>query len=73
MFRLFAKKKESLPPYDPEKEKPVIRASICTPEKAAGFRDRKTGAFREIMLIRDRKDLDRFLEAYGLDHVDTEY
>ncbi len=73
MFRLFSKKKESPAPYDPEKEKPVIRASICTREKAAGFKDRNTGTFREIMLIRDQKDLERFLKTYGLDHVDTEY
>ena len=64
---------EALPAYDPEREKPVVRASVCTPEQAAGFRDRETGAFREVLLIRTPEDLDRFRKAYGLDHVDVEY
>ena len=59
--------------YDPGKEKPVIRASICTGERVAGFKDRKTGAFHEIMLIRDQADLEEFMETYGLDDIGTEY
>ena len=59
--------------YDKENEKPIIRASICTGEKTAGFRDIKTGKFREVMLIRSPKDLDEFMEKYGLDSIDTEY
>ena len=58
---------------DKENEKPIIRASICTGEKTAGFRDIKTGRFREVMLIRSPKDLDEFMEKYGLDSIDTEY
>lgn len=59
--------------YDPEKEKPVIRASICTGERVAGFRDLKTGKFHEVILIRDQRDLDSFMKEYGVDHIDTEY
>ena len=59
--------------YDPERERPVIRASVCTGEQAAGFKDRTTGAFREVMLIRGEKDLAAFLRQYGLEHVDKEY
>jgi hypothetical protein len=59
--------------YDPELEKPVIRASICTGERTAGFKNRKTGAFREVMLIRNRKDLDEFMGLYDLEDIDTEY
>ena len=59
--------------YDPAREKPVIRSSICTGERAAGFKDLKTGKFREVMLIRERKDLDAFMREYGLDRIDTEY
>lgn len=59
--------------YDRENEKPVIRASICTGEKVAGFRDIKTGRFREVTLIRGQKDLDGFMETYGLERIDTEY
>jgi hypothetical protein len=59
--------------YDPELQYPVIRASICTGERVAGFKDRKTGAFHEIMLIRDQADLEEFMETYGLDDIGTEY
>ncbi len=72
---LFSKKnkKERAPAYDPEKVKPIIRASVCTGERVAGLKDLKTGSFREIMLIRDRRDLEAFMKEYGLDRIDTEY
>ncbi|MBO4848320.1 MAG: aspartate dehydrogenase [Clostridia bacterium] len=75
MIRLFSKKRPPAPErgFDPEAEKPVVRASVCTGEKVAGFRDLRTGRFREVMLIRDRKDLDAFMKEYGLDMVPTEY
>ena len=52
--------------YDKENQKPVIRSSICTGEKVAGFRDIRTGKFTEVMLIRDNKDMDLFLEKYDI-------
>ena len=57
---MFGKKKKVMK-YDKESQKPVIRSSICTGEQVAGFRDLNTGKFSECMLIRDNKDLDRFL------------
>ena len=45
---------------------PVIRCSICTGEQVAGFRRKDTGAFEEVMLIRDEADLQAFREAYGI-------
>ena len=71
----FWKKKPEKPvyPYDPATERPVIRASICTGEQAAGFRNKTTGAFREVMLIRSEKDLTAFRRQYGLERVDKEY
>ena len=60
-------------PYDPETQTPVIRASICTGERAAGFKDKKTGKFTEIMLIRSQSDIDRFKKQYGVDELPTEY
>ena len=45
---------------------PVIRCSICTGERVAGFRRKDTGAFEEVMLIRDEADLQAFREAYGI-------
>ena len=61
------------PPYDPEKEYPVIRASICTGERVAGFRDRHSGSFKEVMLIRTPEDEREFKETYGVEDLKTEY
>ena len=52
---------------------PVLRCSICTGEQTTGFRDKKTGAFREIMLIRDEKDLQEFKDTYGVKELKKEY
>lgn len=52
--------------YDRENLRPIIRASICTGEKVAGFRDVRTGRFTEIMLIRGDADMAEFLETYGI-------
>ena len=56
--------------YDKENQKPVIRSSICTGEKVAGFRDLNTGKFTEVMLIRDNKDMDEFLTTYDISVVE---
>ena len=44
--------------YDKENKKPVIKASICNGEQVAGFKDIHTGRIEEIMLIKNRADLD---------------
>lgn len=62
MFR----KKAKVQGYSKEEQRPVIRASICTGEQVAGFKDLQTGKFTEIMLIRDNRDLAEFMEAYGV-------
>ena len=63
----FLKKKEKQQSgFDREKEIPVIRSSICTGEQVAGFKDKETGYFREIMCIRSEKDRAGFLEEYGI-------
>lgn len=59
--------------FDPETQYAVIRSSICTGEKVAGFKDKKDGRFFEVMLIRSPKDKAEFMERYGLDSVKTEY
>ena len=53
--------------YDTENKRPVIKASICNGEQIAGFKDLRTGAFEEIMLIKDAGDLLTFKEMYGID------
>ena len=59
--------KQKGPKYDTARQTPVIRQSICTGEKTAGFRDLQTGRFEEVMLIRTPKDLDAFREEYGVE------
>ena len=68
MFHRKIKKME----YDRENQKPVIRSSICNGERVAEFRDKNTGKFTEIMLIRDNKDMDRFLEDYDISVAEIE-
>ena len=63
---MFFKKKTQTIPYDPNSKKPIIKASICNGEQVAGFRDLHTGAFEEIMLIRDAADLAEFKTQYGI-------
>lgn len=57
------KKSES---YDRDKQIPVIRASICTGEKVAGFKEKATGKFEDVMLIRNERDLQDFCAQYGV-------
>ena len=60
-------RKQKGPQYDAKRLQPVIRSSICTGEKTAGFLDRETGRFTEVMLIRTQKDLDEFRAQYGIE------
>ena len=60
------KKKIVKKTYDQEHMKPVIRASICTGEEIAGFKDIRTGKIEEIMLIRSLEDLEKFKEIYEI-------
>ena len=67
---MFWKKKKSEEPlYPPEVFEPVIRSSICTGEKVACMRDRKSGKIHELMLIQSDTDLKEFRRKY---HVDAE-
>lgn len=59
--------------YNPETHQAVVRCSICNGEQVAGFKDKKTGHFTEVMLIQKDKDLEEFKERYGLDKVVKEY
>ena len=59
--------------YDKENQRPVIKCSICTGEQVAGFMDRKTGKFQEVMLIVNAEDLKLFKDMYGLEEVEKVY
>lgn len=63
---MFFRKKTEKRSYDRSRQKPVIRASICTGEQVAGFKDLTTGAFEEVMLIRDQDDLALFKTMYDI-------
>ena len=60
-------KKAPMEAYDRAKLEPVIRSSICTGEQVAGFREKETGRFREVSLIRSAADLDAFKRDYGIE------
>ena len=72
---MFFKKKQETRTYDTENQKPVIRSSICTGEKVAGFQDIRTGKFTEVMLIRTADDLKAFRRLYGIgeNEISTQY
>ena len=60
--------------YDKDSKRPVIKASICTGEQVAGFKDIHTGKIEEIMLIRSEADLDNFKKMYGINEkIEKEY
>ena len=59
--------------YDHERQRPVLKCSICNGEQVAGFKDMNTGRFEEVMLIRSRADLDSFMEMYDIKEVTKEY
>ena len=60
------KKKIIKETYDKEKYKPVIKASICTGEQVAGFKEIHSGKFVEVMLIRNHFDKQIFMSKYDV-------
>lgn len=66
-------KKTVIRQYDKENTKPVLKCSICTGEQVAGFKDIRTGKFEEVMLIKNGRDLDTFMQLYQLENISKEY
>ena len=64
------KKQQTAIPYDKTGKVPVIRSSICTGEQVTGFKDSVRGKFQELMLIRNDRDLQEFLEQYQVSESD---
>ncbi|MGN1138473.1 MAG: hypothetical protein ACI4RM_03430 [Ruminococcus sp.] len=56
-------------PFDPQKQYAVIRSSVCSGEKVAGFRNIEDGIFTEVMLIRTVEDEKRFKKIYNLEII----
>ncbi len=69
----FGKKHKKYIEFDPDTQYAVIRSSICTGEKVAGFKNKKDGHFTEVMVIRSSEDEKIFMSMYGIDKVRTEY
>lgn len=69
----FKKKKQQIVSFDPEVYKPVLKCSICTGEKTAGFMEIKTGKFVDICVIKSDKDLEKFKSDYKVDNVEKIY
>ncbi len=63
---LFGRKQRKTQEFDRTGMDPVLRSSICTGEKVAGFKERQNGKFHEIALIRSERDLQQFLEEYQI-------
>lgn len=73
---MFGRKKKRIEKksYDRENMKPILHASICTGETVAGFKDKRTGKFEEIMLIKSEADKELFKEIYDItSDLPTEY
>ena len=73
---MFGRKKKRIEKksYDRENLKPILHASICTGETVAGFKDKRTGTFEEIMLIKSESDKELFKEMYDItSDLPTEY
>lgn len=52
--------------YDRETKRPVLKCSICTGEQVAGFQDKKTGKFEDIMLVRSPEEIEVFRRTYDI-------
>ncbi len=63
---MFGRKKSPKKSYDATKVEPVLRVSICTGEKVAGFRDLVSGKIVDEMLVGSDADLEHFKEIYGI-------
>jgi len=70
---MFGKRKVEKKEYDKENMRPVIKCSICTGEQVAGFKNIHTGKFEDIMLIRNEKDLEKFMKMYEIRTITKEY
>ena len=73
---MFGRKKDNLKniiEFDPDKQYAVIRSSICTGEKVAGFKNKDDGHFTEVMLIKSPSDEKIFRDTFNLTDIKTEY
>ena len=63
---LFHRRKPRPIEYDPARRQPAVRQSICTGELTAGFIDRDTGKFIELMRLDGRRGMEDFCQQVGV-------
>ena len=59
--------------YDRENWRPVLKCSICNGERVAGFKNIRTGEFKEESFIRSDEELEAFKRSYGITEMKKEY
>ncbi len=59
--------------FDPERQQPAVRRSICTGEMTVGFIDRETGKFVDLMRVDGQKGLEQFMKQIGANEIKTIY
>ena len=60
-------------PYDPETQQPAVRRSICTGEMTAGFIDKQTGKFIDLMRLDGQAGLEQFKKDTGTEEIKEIY
>jgi len=60
-------------PFDPETQTAVIMTSVCTGEMTAGFKNRTTGHFTEVMPVENDTDIEYFCRIYGIENIKKVY
>lgn len=72
---MFGRKRNRVPDieYDSQRQRAVLKCSICTGEQVVGFKDIETGKFTEVCLIESGKDLELFMKKYNLETITREY
>ena len=59
--------------YDRENWRAVLKCSICNGERVAGFKNIRTGEFKEESFIRSDEELEAFKRRYGISEMKKEY
>ena len=63
---MFQRKRGKKTAFDPETQQPAVRRSICTGEMTAGFIDKKTGHFTDLMRVDGQRGLAEFCREIGV-------
>lgn len=52
--------------WDPAREEPVVKKSICTGEATVGFVDKNTGKYRDVRKVSTPAEIEAFCRETGL-------